>query len=1249
MNQLAKLLLPWLLTAFCAVGLHAESFLTSRRLTSDNPAIQGVIYDVIQDHEGFIWFSTFNGLHRYDGTDIVHYKPSSGSAASAMPNRINVVRENSQGDIWCWGNNLYLFGRRTEEFTDLSSVMAQYPLSADDKPLDVNCDLCPGSSVLYFSRDLQIRLSDTDPLHDHSRWEGPWVSRVRPTRALLDSLLGNYEPYREIQADEALIVRADQQGNYWLRRSTSLDCITPHHTPFHLADTPDQSEVRCLMTDHRNRSWSGTKGGEVMVCDTAGQVLYLTPDGRLVARRTSFGSRAYAFCETRDHCLWIGTREDGLYRLEPTDSDRRFRPTHYLHDPQNAYSLASNEIFSLLEDSRGQLWVGTFGHGVNLFRNGLFFHHGNRLAADARRYPIHVRQICEIGADTLVACCQEGLFTWSADFARAEDICFYASVKRGMEQDISDIDVMQFFRNRQGTAYAVTRSNGLCRLLSDNLLQDNLRFESIGTEDGLFSDATLSLAEDARGRLWLSSYNSISCLDHDNIHTFGGQYFSRTLRFSECLPIVWQGELVYGTENGWLYFRPELVEKDHRPCQVVFTNLTVENQAARNRLGNDSLIVLAPDERNLSLSFAGLNYADPSAIRYSYWLEGVDRDWIQTEQTTITYLNLPPGRHVFHLKSTNADGVWNSSDKRLAIQVTPTFLQSTLGHIVLALVFLLLVALCVWIYQRFFQLRHHLDVEREMTDIKLRFFTDVSHELRTPLTLIEGPVSEVLDDQGIQGASRRHLESIQKNTRHMLTLVNQILDFRKLQNNKMTLIIEYLPIEQVLRSVMENFDGLAEEHRIAFTLQTLRRPETGPEGPMLWVDRDKVEKIGFNLLSNAFKYTPDGRSITVVMEELEQEVAICVSDEGRGMDSGQTERLFKRFETIAADNLHQPSSGIGLSLVKQFAELHHGRVEVQSEPNQGSHFTVHLPKGRNHFQDDDNVQLLAQDQQPEAPMQLETPSSDDAAAEPESGEKPIVLVVEDNAELRGFIREILQPDYQILEAADGVEGLEKARQYWPSLILSDVMMPQMDGFQLVEAIRGDIDIYAVPMVLLTAKSQIDDRVKGMDLGADDYIIKPFSSKYLKARVRNLLLQQQRFKRRLLQQMETSDGTVADLSGGENAQHLSAADQFFMQDLQSFVEKNIDNPDLSINDFAKGLCMGRTRFTKKIKQLFDLTPVMFVQTMRIQRARQLLSDPGLNVSDVAYRTGFNDPKYFTRCFKKYYGITPREFASHRSGQ
>lgn len=477
----------------------------------------------------------------------------------------------------------------------------------------------------------------------------------------------------------------------------------------------------------------------------------------------------------------------------------------------------------------------------------------------------------------------------------------------------------------------------------------------------------------------------------------------------------------------------------------------------------------------------------------------------------------------------------------------------------------------------------------------------------------------------------------------MLRLVNQILDFRKIQNKKMKLLVEESDLIPLLQKVMESFRLIAEEKQIKY------RMDTDIKGLHMWVDRDKFEKIFFNLLSNAFKYTPAGKSVIVRVIADKENVTLSVVDEGIGIDPNKQKSLFQRFETLARYNILQPSSGIGLSLVRELVELHHGTIEVDSQPDKGSRFSVKLPLRREIFEQDPQVEFILEDSNfstpcealPEQPTEPETVSPPEGSI-PDDSESLSILIVEDNRELRTFLRNILIEKYTVIEATNGQEGFERALQTVPDIIISDVMMPVMDGLDMVKKIKANRDICHIPMILLSAKSSLDDRIAGLEQGIDDYITKPFSATYLKTRITSLLQQRQ-----LLQEIYLNNLSKEKRLPDKNEllptqPQVTPFDEQFMQQVMQYIEEQMDNSELTIDDFANKLLLSRTVFYRKLKSIVGLTPVDFIRDIRIKRAAQLIDSGEFNVSQVAYMTGFSDPKYFSKCFKKQMGVTPTEY-------
>ncbi|MBO5768930.1 MAG: response regulator, partial [Bacteroidales bacterium] len=517
-------------------------------------------------------------------------------------------------------------------------------------------------------------------------------------------------------------------------------------------------------------------------------------------------------------------------------------------------------------------------------------------------------------------------------------------------------------------------------------------------------------------------------------------------------------------------------------------------------------------------------------------------------------------------------------------------------------------------------------------------FTDISHELRTPLSLIDGPVGEVLEDRSLSDQSRYYLEVVQKNVRRILNLVNQILDLRKVQSKMMKYLIEPVEVKASLSSLMQNFEEMARQHRIDFNLVC-------PDDISLWVDRDKFDKIFFNLLSNAFKYTTQGKRIQINVSQDAKTLSIAVEDEGVGIRKDDVDRLFNRYETVMSQNVFKASSGIGLSLVKQFVEGHHARIDVYSQEGKGSRFVVTFLKGKEHFANDKQVEFFAADtnssEESQAISALQVPIS---SMESDSNDHlSTLLIVEDNDELRDFMKQILSSGYHVLTAVNGQEGFRMAKEHYPDLIISDVMMPVMNGLEMIRHIKEDEDIYMTPIIVLTANSDMEDRIGAVEMGVDDYVMKPFSANYLKVRVSALIKHRKELKDRLLDKLSSANIPQSMANFIEpDMPEIRPADEIFLQELMAFMEQHMDDADFTIEDFATALSMGRTTFYNKLKATTGLSPVDFVLQIRIKRAIQLMQTRNFSIAEVAYRTGFNDPKYFSRCFKKFHGESPSVF-------
>ena len=738
--------------------------------------------------------------------------------------------------------------------------------------------------------------------------------------------------------------------------------------------------------------------------------------------------------------------------------------------------------------------------------------------------------------------------------------------------------------------------------------------------------------------------------------------------------------MLFGASGGVFIFNPDSIRKSSYIPPIVFSKLMVTNEDITP--GDNSLLkvdiddtdplVLSHKENIFSVHFAALDYTNPQNIQYAYILDGFEKQWtFADKQRSVTYTNLPKGEYVLRVRSTNSDGVWVDNERILNIVILPSFWETPVAYVLYVLFILIIILVAVYILFTIYRLKHEVSVEQQISDIKLRFFTNISHELRTPLTLIAGPVEQVLKNDKLPADAREQLVVVERNTNRMLRLVNQILDFRKIQNKKMKMQVQRVDIVPFVRKVMENFEAVAEEHRIDFLFQTEK------EHLYLWVDADKLEKIVFNLLSNAFKYTPNGKMITMFIREDEKTVSIGVQDQGIGIAENKKKSLFVRFENLVDKNLfNQASTGIGLSLVKELVEMHKATISVDSHLGEGSCFKVDFLKGKEHY--DKEAEFILEDADAPARMgqvvdianssiQSETLVSDDSEKiddvygeefAKEENSKELMLLVEDNQELREFLRSIFSPMYRVVEAADGKEGANKALKYLPDIIISDVMMPEKDGIEMTRELRADMTTSHIPIILLTAKTTIESKLEGLEYGADDYITKPFSATYLQARVENLLMQRkklQSFYRDSLMHINISTGqeevpVATDMPSAEEdvsetpptTLEMSPNDRKFMDKLVELMEQNMDNGELVVDDLVRELAVSRSVFFKKLKTLTGLAPIEFIKEMRIKRATQLIETGEFKMTQISYMVGINDPRYFSKCFKAQVGMTPTEY-------
>ncbi|VBB48421.1 conserved hypothetical protein [uncultured Paludibacter sp.] len=1054
---------------------------------------------------------------------------------------------------------------------------------------------------------------------------------------------------------------SDKQGNLWLSTHThGLEKVVFDNSFFTTIRISSKkypktaNEVRAVFEDGNLNIWVSTKDRKLTVFDkNKTKIGEFGADGN-ISSNNLMPATAYCMIEDKEKNIWIGTKGAGVFLLKRTHNPLKFSVSQYKNIPSDVYSLSDNNIYSIFQDNDGKIWIGTFGGGLNLMENkegnAKFINHRNHLENYPIEFASQVRFVTQSKQGNICLGTTGGMLMFSPKFTSAEAIQFKRySLEQNNRNGITNNDVHGICITKKGEMFLFTFGGGLNKAVTFDKQGFPTAFKSYTGADGLPSDVTLEIIEDEFGKLWVSTENSLTKFDPESgtFKTFSetrkimiNSYFSEV---SACK--LRNNDIIFGYSDGLLCFSPRKIVSNNFKPHIAFTNFQLfnkdvhvgENSPLKKIIDDAKKLKLTHKQKFFNIQYAALDYIDPENISYAYKLEGFDKEWNYVQKQRIAYYtNIPKGKYVFKVKSTNSDGTWVENERSLPIVVLPSFWESFWAKILYFLLTLGLVYLIVRTSLTFYHLKANVAMEKKMSDLKLRFFTDISHEIRTPLTMIAGPVDYLLQDSKTPENIKHQLHTVSQNTNRMLRLVNQILDLRKIQFTNLK--VQEIQFADFISNICDNFTEIAEKQKIQFNFQDYSR------NTAVWLDPDSAEKIIMNLLSNAFKYTPAGKSINIIIREDDKNVSVEIKDEGIGISKEKQKKLFNRFESFSEDKT-KPSTGIGLNMVKELADKHAAKVTVESEEGKGSSFTVSFQKGLAHF--DNQVEIIAANQEHEKYEEKKSPETETEIIHEEKNEKSSILIVEDDNDLRSFIRTILEDEYQVYEAEDGAEGMKKALKLCPDFIVSDIMMPNMDGMELLQTLRKETSTSHIPVILLTAKSTIETKLEGLEYGADDYITKPFSVTYFRARIANLLQQ----RKKLQQIYRESLIPFNDAKEQKNAEvreykpqiiAIASQDDNMMKKVMELIERNMDNYDFSVEEISQYVGMSRSVFFKKLKSLTGLSPIEFVRDIKMKRAAQLLETGQLMVKEVASMVGILDTRYFARCFKSKFGIIPQEY-------
>lgn len=917
------------------------------------------------------------------------------------------------------------------------------------------------------------RTASVKPFVHEDAYGTVWVVPAGGTFSYYDEQAGKLVPYMLKSSDrtdaylpEISKFMFDKEGNLWFTGTRDVNLVNFRYHHFKLTPVLPGQEVRSLLRDSKGRTWAGTYNGQLAVFDGQRRLIgYVTPEGRISGVPVAFANRVYSLFEDSRGRIWVGTKSMGLYVIGAPG-----RVEHFTASPGDRYSISCNDVYDIDADSRGRIWIATYEGGINLVDESQgrirFINHRNQLS----QYPLEqfarVRRVTHTGRGEVLLSTTNGIVTFSDRFSSPSSIRFYATPQIvGDTTSLLAPDVLQTLVTRSGRVVVVTMGGGLQQVASRRLLADGLKFcDMTGAkpDEGMAQ----SVAEDNKGNLWIMRESSI---DRYNPATgellrYGPGNIGDGVELSEAKPAhdVKTDFISVAARGGFVSFNSADLKKSSYSPNIIFTRVHYHSTNRMVSILNKSVIDVPADSRNLTIYFAALEYSDKYLVRYAYKIDGIDESWNFVGPTNSASFNrLPAGKYKLLVKSTNADGVWSGNVAELVIHAHPTFWETGWAWLLYFVLACAVIYVAIYIYK----LRAKAVLERDLNEMKTKFFTEIGHKLRTPLTLIGGPVAEVLGREGLTDSARRHLEMVQRNASRMLELVNKMLRY--------------------------NID-------------------------------------------------------------------------------------------------------------------HHVYISDTNASTQ-------LPK-----------------------VDAKTAAPQEASDKPEKALR--LLVVEDNDDLRAFLVGILSSDYSVIEAENGLQGLKIAEAKLPDFIITDVMMPVMDGLTMVHHIKQNKDICHIPIIVLSAKASLDDRLQGLREGIDDYITKPFSATYLKMRVQNIVSQRRMLQQSYIAQLNPDDRETYRLESPQ----IEDADKEMMKRLMDYLEKNIANPELKVDDLAFAVSLSRSVFYGKIKSIVGMAPVDFVKHVRILRAEELITKSNYSFSQIAYAVGFSDPKYFSKCFKKETGMTPSEY-------
>lgn len=1236
------------------------------------------VSDIYQDQKGFMWFSTNNGLARYDGNQMKVYLQDSAYASSSDRRVKRITEDKDFKYMWIYtaSETFYCLDMTTGHLVDYLSEAKGW--RAQERPLHFTQSKLQENGLFYMwgpkdgglivdYRDGNFKVKHLSAkemeailpkLQDVKMADKQLVQKwkVPNGRVLTDNkggkwIYNNTGILRKVVGDSLITLRLlpnetnyidyerfniveDNHGLVWISTygkglfvfnhdlnqgqhfvanekgespiaSNYLLCITADRRDgvwvsaeyggvSHL-QVMDKGVVRIFPNGRENLDLSNVvrmvkkqRDGSVMVGTRDGCLYHYSADMAQMLVKSHFDSNIYSVVEMPQGRMWIGTRGKGIYGIPGLD-------------------FKNKKVFCLKPDDRGRMWIGTFGEGLSV------------AIPRGEGYEVRTFFADSVGLNEVrcLAIDRKGML-WGGTSGGlfCVDPTRFAADGKGLRVYKRGSEIHDMLVDRQGRLWLTVPGEGLVCMQDGN-------FRILDASQGLINNMVQSVVETEDGNLWVSTQQGVSCWKAKD-NSFDNYLFSRVMMgnvYNEnsavCLD---DGRVLLGGNYGLTIINPSRISHVKGQTSVVFTSHPYSDE-----------MTLSYEERSPKINFSTLDYSDVNNVKYTYWLEGYDSSWSVPSPTPwVNYQNLPFGSYRLHVKASYSDGIWGK-ESVLDISVEPPFYLSVWAWVFYALFLTVVIVMVVKSIREKNILKGKIKFEQEFTRYKLVFFTNIAHEFRTPLTLIQGSLEKekrIMKTNHWQLELEKTVRTMDKSVQRMLRLIDQLLEFRKMQAGKLKLSLQETDVVMFVQGICKMFDDAAESKQIDFKF------ESQLPAYLMYLDQQKMDKVVFNLLSNAFKYTHAKGTISVSLSFTDV-MTIRVADTGVGIPQEKREQLFSRFMQSSYTG---ESFGIGLHFTHELVRTHHGEITYQENEGGGSVFVVTIPLQKDCYEASDflvkDSPILKADLTKERDGQEEKTTDAVPSAPSAPLNRRTILLIEDDNDVREFLLSELESCFDLKVASDGKAGIAMAKELDVDLIVSDVMMPGMNGFELTKRLKNSFETSHIPIILLTALSTDENVLEGTESGADAYITKPFSPQLLMARILQLLNQREILRQKF--------GKVPQEI--RSAMLRNEQDSLFVKRLDSIVYSRLGEQDLSVDKVAGLLHLGRTIFYKKVRGTTGYTPNEYIRVIRLRKAAELLKEGEKNVSEVAYAVGFDNPYYFSKCFKEQFGMPPSQYRS-----